>query len=81
MIELFLPHWNADFIRIMEEPLRIYLAVYEILAALKHPQAAAILAEGKALLAHYVESLHEPALRESLLRRRIVQALNGIVQD
>ncbi len=80
IIEGLLPHWNANFIRMMEEPLRVYLAVYEILASLKHPQAAAILAEGKALLAGYVEGLHDPALRESLLRRRIVQALHSVVQ-
>ncbi len=80
IIEGLLPHWNANLIHMMEEPFCIYLAVYEMLAALKHPQSAAILAEGKALLAHYIEGLHEPALRQSLLRRRVVVALNNIVQ-
>lgn len=51
----------------LDEPFITYLACHRTLAAVYDPRAAAILAEGHALLLEYADKIANPALRQSFL--------------
>ena len=66
-VEKILPGLNPASVSGTEEPMRIYLACYEVLAAVGDGRAAEILAEAYQLIMHRAAKIEQPELRQMFL--------------
>jgi MoxR-like ATPase len=69
MVDEILNYLDTDTVARTNEHLRIYLTIYQALAAGSDPRAREVLVEVRALLAAKAEKIEDPALRDAFLNR------------
>lgn len=67
-VEMILPELNPESMTGTEEPMRIYLACYQVLAAVGHDRAGNILAEANQLIRERAAKIAESKLRQMFLQ-------------